>query len=400
MRRLLPLFGVIGLVGLNLGGNWPQFRGENGSGITTEKNLPTSWSGSEGYLWKMEIPGRGVSCPVVWEDRIYITSASGVRSDRLHVLCYSLKDGSMLWQRQLSATGNTGCHPTSSMAAPTPVATKDGVYALFATGDMAAFDKEGNLKWYRSLVADYPTVGNQVGMASSPILWKDYLLVPMDNSGDSFLAAIDVQYGRNVWKVERHRDSNWVTPALRTVKGKTEVLFQNRLDLTAYDPGTGKELWKYVTDSGSIATPVTVGEKIIVPARGVHLIDVEGEKITPVWKSAALGGSPTSPLVFGDRVYNLSSAGVVKCANLSDGKVIWEARGKGKYWASPLIGDGKIYIFNETGLTTVWKLGDEPEEVATNDLGEEILGTPAIAEGSFIIRTGKYLYRIGEKRAQ
>lgn len=398
MIRGLSLVVLLGLSTLAHTASWPQFRGENGSGIISETKLPVEWDAKKNVAWKVEVPGRGVSCPVVWEDRIYITSASGVRNDRLHVLCYSTKDGKMLWQRQLTATGNTGCHPTSSMAAPTPVATKDGVYALFATGDIAAFDPEGNLKWYRSLVGDYPTIGNQVGMASSPILWKDYLLVPMDNSGDSFLAAIDVQYGKNVWKVERFRDSNWVTPALRTVKGKTEVLFQNRLDLTAYDPGTGKKLWTYATDAGSIATPVISGEKIIVPARGVHLIETEGEKVNTLWKSTALGQSPTSPIVYKDRVYNLSSAGVLKCANLSDGKVVWEARGKGKYWASPLIGDGKIYLFNETGVSTVFELGDEEAvQLATNDLGEEILGTPAVVDSSFFIRTGKHLYRIGTR---
>ena len=164
MLRCLSLSMLLAVGTISFAANWPQFRGENGSGVTSDTKLPVTWSNTQNVLWKSEIPGRGVSSPVVAGDHIYVTSNSGIRQDRLHVLCYSLSDGKLLWQRQLTATGNTGCHPVTTMAAPTPVATSEGVYALFATGDLAAFDQEGTLKWYRSLVGDYPTLGNQVGM--------------------------------------------------------------------------------------------------------------------------------------------------------------------------------------------------------------------------------------------
>ena len=172
-------------------GEWNSFRGPAGTGVSDAKDLPTSWSQDENVRWKATTPGRSVSSPVVFKDRVYVTSASGESGDRLHVQCFAAADGKLLWERKLTATGNTGCHPKSSMAAPTPVADASGVYALFATADLAALDHDGDLKWYRSLVGDYPTVSNQVGMASSPVLVKDTLIVPMDNTGDSFLAAAE-----------------------------------------------------------------------------------------------------------------------------------------------------------------------------------------------------------------
>ena len=166
-----------------LAADWPQFRGPNASGVAPDSTLPVKFSATENLKWKSAVVGRSVASPVIVDGKIYVTSASGVRGDRLHVLCYALADGKLLWERQLTATGNTGCHPKSSMAAPTAVADKDGVYALFATGDLAAFASDGTLKWYRSLVGDYPGIGNQVGMASSPVLFKNTLVIPMDNQG-------------------------------------------------------------------------------------------------------------------------------------------------------------------------------------------------------------------------
>ena len=220
-------------------GDWPQFRGPTANGISVETNLPTKWSATEGVAWKAEMPGKGVSSPVVVGDVVYVTSSSGPRDDRLHLLSIDAKSGKVRWKRTLAATGSTTCHATSCMAAPTPVATADAVYALFATGDLAAFDANGNPLWYRSLVSDYPTIINQVGMASSPILAGGLLIVPMDNVGESFVAALDPKTGLNKWKIARPKDMNWVSPLVRTVNGKEEILFQAGKELVAYDVATG-----------------------------------------------------------------------------------------------------------------------------------------------------------------
>ncbi len=275
--------------------DWGQFRGANGSAVSPEANLPAGFSDTSGMRWKATLPGRGVSSPVVVGGRVYVTCSTGAKDDRLHVVCIDAATGTQLWHRQLAATGPTACHPKTCMAAPTPVADETGVYALFATGDVAAFDRDGTLRWYRSLVGDYPRLSNQVGMASSPILYKDKLIVPMDNTGDSFLAAIDTKTGKNLWRVQRPREVNWISPILRTVGGKTEVIFPALKALTAYDAETGEKRWSSANPTGGIPTPTLAGDLLYLPARGVVALRLKGDKPEQAWTSAKLTSGMSSP---------------------------------------------------------------------------------------------------------
>ena len=209
--------------------------------------------------------------------------------ERLHALCLDADTGKVLWHRQLTATGNTACHPKSSMAAPTPCANADGVYFLFATADLAAFDHDGNLKWYRSLVGDYPDISNQVGMAASPVLSKDFLIVPMDTVGESFLAALDTSYGTNVWKTPRPKDINWVTPTLRTVGDRPQVLFQSMKEAVAYDAADGKKAWSVAAPGAGVPTALVSGDNVLLPfGGGVMLLKPDGNGMAEVWKSPKL----------------------------------------------------------------------------------------------------------------
>jgi outer membrane protein assembly factor BamB len=285
------------------------------------------------------------------------------------------------------------------MAANTPVADETGVYALFATGDLVAFDADGTLRWYRSLVGDYPTITNQVGMASSPVLVKDRLIVPMDNAGDSFIAAVDTKYGKNVWKVERPRDINWVTPLVRELPGKTEVLFAGSAGLTSYDAANGDKRWTYKGGAGSIPTAALDGDSLYLPVAGVSKVKLNESGVVgePEWKAAALQNGMSSPLVYGGKVYAANGQGFVSCADAKTGKQLYKERVKGAFSASPIAGDGKVYCLNETGVCTVLKAeSNEFDILATNDLGEETLGTPAIANGLIFIRTDKAVYAIGK----
>lgn len=403
MKARLALFALLAAVGVAGAGDWPQFRGPNASGVSDEKDLPVSWGPGENVKWKIETPGRSVASPVVFGKKVFITSSSGVRNDRLHVQCIDADTGKLLWHRQLAATGNTGHHPKSSMAAPSPCVNAEGVYCLFATADMAAYDLDGNLKWYRSLAEDYPNIANQVGMASSPILFKDFLIVPMDTAGDSFLAAVDTTYGKNVWKIDRPRDINWVTPTLRTTGAAAELIFASTKETISYTVTDGKKAWTYAGEGGSVPTAVTAGDKILLPTRSNLICVQPGAKgqMKEVWKSAKLAPGNSSPLVYDGKVYSIGRAGTLLAANLSDGKELWSERvtkGKGAFWASPIAGDGKIYTFDDAGVCTVVKAGDTASVLATNDLKEEIMGTPAIANGSIYIRTVNGLYCISNKK--
>jgi outer membrane protein assembly factor BamB len=380
-------------------GDWSQFKGTNATGVSTEKNLPTEWSKDKGLKWKATLPARGVSSPIVFADRVYVTCSSGIRDDRLHVLCFDANTGKQLWHRQLKATGGTSAHPKSCMAAPTPVADESGVYALFATGDLAAFEPDGTLRWYRSLVGDYPNITNQVGMAASPVLVKDKIIVPMDNAGESFLAALDTKYGKNVWKVERPRDINWVTPLVRTIGSTTEVLFDSPSGLAAYDATTGEKRWSSKLTSASIPTGVLDGDILYMPVGGVTAIKLgaKGPESNPVMKAKDVKPGMPSPLVYMGKVYAVNNGGIISCADAKTGKTLYTERAKGAFSASPVAGDAKVYFLNETGACTVLDgKSDEFEVLATNELGEETLGTPAIANGRIYIRTKTSLYEIGK----
>ncbi len=395
MRRFLCLFLAVGTASA---AEWSQFRGPGGACVSDEKNLPVKWSKTEGIRWKTDLPARGVSGPVVFGGKIFLTASSGVRDDRLHVLAFDLKTGNELWHRQFAATGGTNCHPMTCMAAPTPVADETGVYALFATGDLAAFDADGTLRWYRSLVGDYPSITNQVGMASSPVLADGKLIVPMDNSGDSFLAALDPKTGTNIWKTPREKDSNWVTPVVRSPGGRTpEILFPGRDGLSAYDAATGKRLWNSKAVTGGIPTPTIREDIVYMPSGGVTKLTFEGGEPKKVWGSAKMGSGMTSPLVYDGMVY-AAKDGVMNTVDAKTGESLWSERfSKDKASASPIGADGKVYVFSNLGNTTVFKAGREMEILADNDLGEEILGTPAVAAGAILIRTNKTLYCVGAK---
>jgi outer membrane protein assembly factor BamB len=381
---------------------WTQFRG-NGTAVSNETGLPVKWGKDQNIRWKAELPGRGLSGVVVAGGRAYVTACDGPDQTRLYVLCFDAKTGTKLWQRSIWATGGTNCHPKTSMAAPTPVADGKAIYALFATADLVAYDTDGNLLWYRSLTGDYPTITNQVGMASSPVLAPGALIVPMDNSGESFLAGIDLKTGKNLWKAERPREINWATPAIRTAGGKTEIIFQGQEELVAYDATNGQRRWSYTGEGGrsSIPSPI-VGPDGEVLTPGGDLVALkpaeEGQTPTVLWKASKLkgGGYPT-PLYYQGCVYALNSTGILVCGDGKDGKELWRERVKGPIAASPVAADGRIYIVNEKGLTSVVKLGDKPMIEAENDLGDDILATPAIANGCIFLRSDKFLYCIGSK---
>jgi outer membrane protein assembly factor BamB len=389
---------VILLASASLAGDWMQFRGNGGSGVAGDTGLPTTWSETENIRWKADLPGRGLSNPVIANGRVYLTACSGREETRLHVLCFDVRSGKQLWERQFWATGNTGCHPKTCMAAPTPATDGEHVFALFATADMACLDKDGNLLWYRSLVGDYPTLSNQVGMAASPVLWKDLVMVPMENVGDSFLAGIDKATGQNRWKTPRRRGINWTTPAVYENDGQAEVLFQTSGELTAYDAATGKERWSHKARLSETASPSIGNGMIIAPGgESVALLPEKGNA-KALWKTTKLRSNYASPLLYQDRVYNVSSANVLVCIDPANGNVLWQERVRGTVSASPVAAEGRIYVVSEEGEITVVRVGEKPEVLASNKLPGTFLATPAIADGAIFLRSDQHLWCIASRK--
>lgn len=379
--------------------DWTQFRGPGSDAVSSEKDLPLKWGKDEGIRYKVELKGRGLSNPVIAGGKIYLTACTGFRERRLHVLCLDEKTGKKLWERQFTATGSTSCHQVSTMAAPTPVTDGKAVYALFATGDVMAIDGDGDLLWYRSLVGDYPSITNQVGMASSPVLVGDVLCVPMDNAGDSFAAGLDRKTGKNVWKVKRDKVINWVTPLPLEFGGKAAVLYQGAGGASIYDAASGAELWSY---KGSTST-------IPSPAKGNGMVFLTGEEVTAVtpkagektgkaiWTTKWAGNEYASPVYHDGKLYGLTAAALI-CMDAKDGEELWRLRVDGNFDGSPVIANGHLYAVTRKGRTYVVSLADKGKVVARNELDDTIQATPAIANGCVYLRSDKYLYCIGPQK--
>jgi outer membrane protein assembly factor BamB len=349
------------------------------------------------------LPGRGLSNPVVAGGRIYLTACSGYRERRLHVLCFDEATGKKLWERQFAATGSTACHPMTNMAAPTPATDGKAVYALFATGDLAALDRSGVLLWYRSLVGDYPRITNQVGMAASPVLAGNVLLVPMENAGDSFAAAIDKRTGKNLWKAPREQGINWVTPLVFASGDRTAVLFQTGHEATAYEVETGKKLWSIEEkDLSTIPSPAQGRGVLFLTGSQLRAVrpPANGGKPEVLWELPGALGGFASPVFYNGRVYNLTGVAVASVDAMT-GKLIGRTRADGPFDASPIVAGGKLYVVNRKGRTSVFDLdGDLPKLVSRNDLEDTIHATPAVANGCLYLRSDKYLYCVGPKNKE
>ncbi len=390
--RLITVLLII--AGSARAGDWPQFRGANLSGVASETGLPERWGPDENVRWKADLPGRGVSSPVVVGGRVFVTANSGLAQTRLHVLSFDADSGRKLWERQFWATGPTNCNPKTCMAAPTPASDGRSLYALFASGDLIALSLEGDVRWVRSLSADYPLMVNQVGRASSPVLCGDVLIVLLDNQGASYLLGIDPATGRNRWKVERPQELNYTTPVLYQHRdGTVDVLVQSERGLVAHDPRTGAQRWSFDAEPlAAIPSPVVAGDLILAPGRSLVALR-PGASGPPevVWKSPKYASASPTPLVAGDRLYALKGE-ILVCGRVANGRELWSQRLRGTYSASPVLADGKLYAANEDGVTTVIRLGDRPEVLASNPLDGPMLATPAIARGSLYLRSEKTLY--------
>jgi outer membrane protein assembly factor BamB len=399
--RCALLLALVG--GPALASDWTQFRGPGSSGVSDETGLPVRWTATENVRWKADLPGRGLSSPVIAGGKVYVTACSGYRQTRLHVLCFDEATGARIWQRQFVATGPTMCHPSSSMAAPGLAADGKCVFALFGCGDLVGLDADGTLLWYRSLNRDYGNLTNQLGLAASLVLAGDTLLLPMENTGHSYAAGIDAKTGLNKWKVDRERGTNWVTPVVRNVDGRLEGVFATPKEITAYDVETGTVRWTHTAiQPSSTASPGPAdGGLVIVPGRELCALRPSPDGTTPqvVWKTGKVSEAYASPVAYRGHVYAIGSV-AVDCLDAKTGESRWKRRVKGKqFWASPIAGDGKLYVVSEDGLTTVILLGDKPQVLATNAIGDTIMATPAIANGCVYLRSDQHLYCIGSPKS-
>ena len=369
--------------------DWSQFRGPMGGGVSVAKEAVRA---TPEVAWEVALPGRGLSCPIVVGDRVFVTSASGNEQTTLHVLCFSVGDGKKLWERTLRATGRTMSHKKTNVAAPTPCSDGERVFALYSSNDLVAYDLDGNLLWLRGLMLDYTNASNSLGMASSPVVVNDTLVVQSENDSESLALGIDVKTGVNRWKMERPKAANWTSA---TVFGET-VALQSSKGLTGVEPATGKVLWNYTDGAATIPSAAVTQEAIYLPSNGITALVPEADSTTQLWRAEKLKPGTASPLVLGKALYLVNGSGVLVKADLATGDEKWKLRMKGPFSGSPVASGGHLFIASEQGALQVIDPSGETEGkiVHTVDLKDTILSTPAVSGGALYVRSDAKLWKV------
>ncbi len=420
------MYRVAGIIGLttaaifSLGAeNWPQWRGPSLNGVSSEQNLPTSWSPTQNVTWKLVLPSWSGATPIIWRDRIFLNVAD---KDDIFLWCVDRARGTVLWKKFLTA-GNYKINK-QNMSSPSPVTDGTNVYIMTGNGILKGFDFSGNELWARDIQKDYGRFGLNWGYASSPLLYQDALYVEvlhgMKTRDPSYLLRIDTKTGKTVWRVERPTEAvrespdAYTTPALLRYGDKTEIVVSGGDCVTGHDPATGRELWRangFNPDKDPayrvIASPVVFDGVVYAPTRVRPLQAFRSGgrgDITETHRLWAFQNGPDvpTPVTDGTYFYIVNDRGIVWCLDARTGKEVWGPQRiqHGIYSASPVLADGKVYITNEDGITTVFRAGPKFELLAENNLDDFTLSSPAISEGQIFLRTAQYLYCIGKPNAR
>jgi outer membrane protein assembly factor BamB len=425
------------------GQNWPSFRGQNGSGVAERSSPPTVWDAekSVNILWKTPIPGLGHSSPVVWGDRVFVTTAvsSASNSEFVHgltetsasaedtskhswrVYCLDKKTGRTIWERTVhEGAPKVKRHVKASQANSTPATDGKHLVVSFGSEGLYCFDLEGKLLWKQDLgilVGGWtPSPGLQWGFGSSPVIYKHLVIVQCDTQSQAFIAAFNLADGRRAWQTSREEDTSWSSPVIYEGKERVELITSGTKYYCSYDPLTGKELWRMADGVDvKIPTPVAAHDLYFLGGGNSHArrtfyavrAGAKGE-IKPAetadggsiaWQSPVIKPHVVTPIIYGDHLYICTDNGVLTQYQAKTGDPGYRARlgSGGSFSASPVAADGKLYFASEDGEVFVIKAGATYELLARNPIGEVIIATPAIAGNLLIVRGQHHLFGIGEK---
>jgi len=427
--------------------HWPQFRGPRAAGVADGANLPDAWDGSggAGILWKIRVPGLAHSSPVVWGDQVFVTTAISSRPDatfkpglygagtasedtsvqKWQVLSLDRRTGRLLWERTAyEGVPKEKRHIKATYANATPATDGRYVVAFFGSQGLYAYDLSGSLKWKRDLgridAGAYDDPSYEWGTASSPILYKDLVIIQCDQQKDSFLMALRLSDGEIAWKASRDELPSWATPTVYpgAAPGGAELVTNAPKFIRGYDPETGTELWRLGRSSNITApTPVFDGDLIVVmsgrrPNAPIFVLKAgaRGDITLPegatgggsvVWTRLNAGSYMPTPIVYGGQLYVLKNQGILSCYDLRSGELRYEQRlpeVTSGFSASPVAADGKLYLASEDGEILVVKAGPAFALVGRNPMGQPLMATPAISGGMLLVRGERDLFAIGARR--
>ncbi|MEE8130836.1 MAG: PQQ-binding-like beta-propeller repeat protein [Vicinamibacterales bacterium] len=395
---------------------WPRWRGPSGQGVVDGTGYTDTWSATTNVRWKTPVPGAGHSSPIVWGDRIFLTTS---RDDgrRLSVLSFRRSDGTLLWETDAPDGRVERHHGKNTPASATPTTDGERVYASFGSRGLAAVDFDGNIVWHR----DLGRIDNYHGPAGSPLLYRDTVIIYQDQGASlgsggvskrtaegSFVIALDTRTGETRWRTERSARVGWGTPIAISVGDHDELIVSSQRQVQSYDPTTGEELWRCEGNLFEVIPTPVAGHGLVFCTSGragpTLAIRPGGRgdvtETHVAWKTTR--GSPfvPSPVLYGDYLYTLNDmSSIITCLNARTGEAVWQERlGRPRregISASPVIVDEKLFVTNDDGLTFVMKTGPAFELLHTNDIGERTLASPALVDGVWYIRTVNELIAIG-----
>ena len=398
--------------------NWPNWRGPNSNGTAGSGNYPIKWD-QENVLWKVDIPGKGFSTPIVWDKQIYLTTGTN-GLDTVLAFAWS---GRQIWQEQL---GNevAGRHTNGSGSNPSATTDGTGVFVYFKSGNFAALELDGSVRWKANLFERYGEDDRFWDFGTSPVLTEKDVVIAEMHDGDSWVAAFDKITGELHWKVPRNYETptegrqGYATPIIYSHKGTEALLIWGGQHLTTHDASDGRTLWSCGNFNPeakrlwpSVASPVISGTMAIVPCGRadrnqprLHGIKLDGSgdvtETHRLWKREDIGPFIPTPVAYQGRVYVIHDRGQVDCIDPSTGKSVWSGvfpKGKGNFYSSPLIAGGHLYIAREDGMLYVLKLGDTFEIVSEIDMGDRIIASPVAISGRLLIRTRHHLFCVGDE---
>jgi outer membrane protein assembly factor BamB len=416
---------------------WPQWRGPYMTGVSPNGNPPSEWSENKNVKWKIQVPGKGHATPIIWGDRMFILSAVAIgkedsptkpaetpqrrrgmpvtRTTKIHkfiIFAINRSDGKILWQHTVKEeVPQEGTHEQGSWASNSPVTDGDFVYAYFGSRGLFCFDMQGNLKWER----DFGQMNKRMnfGEGSSPVLYKDKIIVNWDHEGDSFIIALDKKTGKDIWKVDRDEHTSWATPLVIEHDGKAQVITSATQMVRSYDVATGKLVWECSgMTQNAIPVPMEASGIVYLTTgfRGnallaIRLSEAQGnitDSDAIVWRYDGKD-TPYAPsgLLYNDRLYLLrSNNGILSCFDAKTGKQIYGGQrmeGMGNIFASPVAAQDRIYIIGQKGMTFVIKAGPAFEVLAKNQLDDNFNASPAVVGNVMYLRGCKNLYCIAEE---
>jgi outer membrane protein assembly factor BamB len=385
---------------------WPRWRGPSGQGLVSGTGYPDAWSGSENVAWKTAVPGLGNSSPIVWRDRIILTTAYD-NGRRVSLLAFRRADGVKLWET-FAPQGRTdnGSHYKNGHASSTAATDGERVYASFGARGLIAVDLNGKIVWQR----DLGPMDAYHGAAGSPLLYKNRIILYQDQYSGSFIAAFDTRTGEPVWRTPREASVGWGTPIAVQVAGRDEIIVNGQQEVQAYDAETGRELWSCRgTTYEVIPTPVVgYGMVFCSSGRAGPTLAIKPGGRGDVTRSHVAWTSPRgspfvpSPILYGEQLYMVNDmASIVTSLEATTGKLVWQGRlgvaMREGFSASPVAVDGKVFFTNDEGETFVLKAGPAFELLRTNRLGEAVLASPALVDGTWYFRTAKNLIAIARR---